>query len=61
MLRRWYVFDGLKNEHLSERFLFRRDAEDMRDAIEFLYVLEGLKTGEPVDPFYYPLIEVRHA
>lgn len=61
MFKRWTVFDGISGVKLPERFVFRKNAEELREAVEFLYVLDGIKTGDPVDPFYFKLIEVVRA
>lgn len=60
MFKRWTVWDGVANEHLKERFWFRRDAQDMRDAIEFLYVLDDSSDPlfDPLEADYASLIKV---
>jgi hypothetical protein len=61
MFKRWTVRDGIKGENIPETFWFRDDAQDMRDAVEFLYVLDGIRTGNPVDRDLFQLIEVVRA
>ena len=61
IFKRWTVFDGISQQTTSEKFFRRKDAEELRDAVEFLYVLDGIKTGDPVDPFYFKAIKVVRA
>lgn len=63
MFKRWTVWDGVANEYLTEKFWFRRDAQDMRDAIEFLYVLDDSSDPDfdPQSTDYKALITVCRA
>lgn len=61
IFKRWAVTDGIAGETLPERFFLRRDAEELRDAIEFLYVLDGIRSDVPIDQEHFSLIEVVRA
>jgi hypothetical protein len=58
MFKRWTVFDGISGRTLPERFFWRKDAEDMKRAIESLYVFDGIRSGDFFDEKNFDLIEV---
>jgi hypothetical protein len=60
IFKRWAVSDGIVGQLLPERFFWRKDAEDMRDAVEFLYVIAALQTGDEwAYPYFDRIVVVR--
>lgn len=61
IFKRWTVVDGISGEILPERFLFRRDAQDLKWATEFRYMLRAIQgTGPDYDvATVHSAIEVR--
>lgn len=45
IFKRWTVYDGITGQTIDEKFFFLKDAQDMREAVEFQYVLRGIQNN----------------